>query len=171
MQGIREELVRLSEDVHSLSYRLHPSILEDLGLADALQTECDSFSELERIPVHLHITDLPDQLSPAVALCVFRVMQEALRNIGRHAGASQVHVSVRQEHGRIHFSIKDDGKGFDPRRQRTTPSLGLASMRQRIELLGGKLRIESSPDRGTAIFAWVPVEEVEENESSARIAG
>jgi signal transduction histidine kinase len=107
-----------------------------------------------------------------VALCVFRVTQEALRNIGRHAAASRVHVIVRPEDGQIRLSVKDDGKGFDPGGQQAKPSLGLASMRQRIELLGGKLLIESSSNQGAAIFAWVPLQQkVGEDETSARIAG
>lgn len=171
MHDIREGLVRLSEDVHSLSYRLHPSILEDLGLADALQAECDRFAKLERIPVDLETSGIPEQLPPAVALCLFRVTQEALRNIGRHAEASQVHVSIRRMGDKLKVSVKDDGKGFDPGRQQVAPSLGFASMRQRVGLLGGKLRVESSPDQGTTIFAWVLLQKVDENESSARIAG
>ena len=154
---IREELVRLSDDVHSLSYRLHPSILEDLGLADALQAECDRFSRLERIPVEVDVGKIPESLSPAVALGLFRVTQEALRNIGRHAGAASVHVSVRQKHGRLHLSIKDNGTGFDTEALRGSPSLGLASMRQRIELIRGKLAIETAEKQGTTIQAWVPL--------------
>lgn len=170
MHEMREGLVRLSEDVHSLSYRLHPSILEDLGLVDALQAECDHFSELERIPVEVEARDIPENLSPAVALCLFRVSQEALRNIGRHAGAARIRVCVRQVDRRLHLSVKDDGRGFDPERQRIKPSLGLASMRQRIELVGGRLSVESAAKHGTTILAWVPLQE-EAYESTTHAAG
>lgn len=170
MHDIREELVRLSADVHSLSYQLHPSILEDLGLADALQAECDRFARLEQIPVEVDAEEIPDSLSPEVALGLFRVTQEALRNIGRHAGAARVRVSVRQKHGRLHLSVKDDGSGFDAGALRVRPSLGLASMRQRIELIGGKLAIETARNQGTTILAWVPLQE-ENHEQTTRAVG
>jgi signal transduction histidine kinase len=170
MQRIRVGLARLSEDVHSLSYRLHPSILEDLGLADALQAECDHFSKLERIPVEVDVGDTPVSLEPTVALCLFRVTQEALRNIGRHAAATRVQVSVRQEGRRLQISITDDGKGFDWERQRIKPSLGLASMRQRMELVGGKLTVQTVERHGTTVLGWVPLQEVE-IESTARAFG
>ncbi|AXA44284.1 ATP-binding protein [Rhizobium leguminosarum] len=158
MRCMREELARLSEDVHSLSYRLHPSILEDLGLADALQAECDHFFELEGTPVDADISDIPEGLPSAVALCLFRVAQEALHNVGHHAAAAMVRVSVWQEQNRLCLSIKDDGTGFDTARQRVAPSLGLASMRQRVELVGGKFTIESAENFGTTVLAWVPLQ-------------
>ena len=158
-RSMREELVRLSEDVHALSYRLHPSILEDLGLVDALQAECDTFSHAKSIPVELNTGDIPEELPHAVALCLFRVTQEALRNIARHAAASAVRISLLRQDHELHLSVEDNGKGFDAQRQRARPSLGLASMRQRIELIGGELDVETAVDQGTTVRACVPLEE------------
>jgi signal transduction histidine kinase len=95
MRAMREGLIRLSEDVHALAYRLHPSILEDLGLIEALKTECERFGRVASIPVDLKAQEVPDPLPHAVALCLYRIAQEALRNVGRHARASAVQVSLR----------------------------------------------------------------------------
>jgi signal transduction histidine kinase len=170
MSTMREGLVKLSEDVHALSYRLHPSILDDLGLIEALKTECDSFSRLEGVPVDVKVEEWSSAASQQIARCLFRVAQEALRNIGRHARANTAEVSLRRLDNGLQLCVQDDGVGFDPTSQRDRPSLGLASMRERIYLLGGELEIESVPGRGTMVLAWVPVRE-ERRESPARATG
>ena len=90
--GMRKELVRLSEDVHALSYRLHPSMLDDLGLVEALRAECDRVAQHSALRVEVDATHVPDKLPAETALCLFRVAQEALNNTARHAGASAVTV-------------------------------------------------------------------------------
>jgi signal transduction histidine kinase len=170
MRSMREGLVRLSEDVHALSYRLHPSVLEDLGLIAALRSECERFSGACATDLKLDIPDLPENPPREVALCVFRIVQEALRNIARHAAAANAQVSLRQAGGRLHLTVRDDGVGFDPEARRGHASLGLASMRQRAFLLGGSVTVESRPGGGTAVFATIPIKE-ELREPSARAAG
>ena len=170
MRTMREGLVRLSEDVHALSYRLHPSIIEDLGLIEALNSECQRFSELGSARVEVNAQDIQEEPPRDVALCLFRVAQEALQNTAHHAEASLVQVTVRPLNGGLQLGVHDDGKGFDPTRHRDRPSLGLASMRQRIDLLHGLLDIESDPGHGTTILAWVPLKE-DRVDSSARITG
>ena len=156
MQSMREGLVRLSEDVHALSYRLHPSILEDLGLIEALKAECERFSQC-RVRLQANTRDIPDALPQDVALCLFRIAQEGLRNVARHAGARRAEVCMRRLDGGLELTVKDDGAGFDPKQRRAEMSLGHASMRQRVALLGGKIDIESSSGHGTTILAWVPL--------------
>ena len=158
MRSMREGLVRLSEDVHALSYRLHPSILADLGLIEALKAECERFSQF---PVRLEANtrDFPDALPQDVALCLFRIAQEGLRNVARHAGARQAEVSLRRLDGGLELIVKDDGAGFDSGQHHAQMSLGLASMRQRVALLGGTIKIESGLGHGTTILAWVPLRE------------
>jgi signal transduction histidine kinase len=158
MSSMREGLVRLSEDVQALSYSLHPSILKDLGLIEALKCECDRFPHC---PVRLeaNCADVPEPLSQDVALCLFRIAQEGLRNVARHAGASRAQVSLRRLHGGLELTVKDNGTGFDPGKRQSGMSLGLLSMRQRAALLGGKTQIESSPGRGTTISVWVPLKD------------
>jgi signal transduction histidine kinase len=170
IQTMQQGLVRLSEDVHALSYRLHPSILEDLGLIEALKSECDRFSGMDSIRLKMNAEQITERLPRDVALCLFRIAQEALRNIARHAGASQAEVSLRRLNGGLQLAVRDNGAGFDPAQHRAGTSLGHASMRQRASLLGGTVEIESSPGRGTIIRAWVPLRE-EPSEPSARAAG
>ena len=88
-----------------------------------------------------------------IALCLFRIAQEALQNVGRHARASRAEVSLQSLDSGFQIYVRDDGVGFDPKHHRDRPSLGLASMQQRIYLLGGELDIESSPGHGTIVLA------------------
>ena len=170
MHAIREGLIRLSEDVHALSSGLHPTMLEDLGLIETLKTECERFGRMASIPVDVKAQEVPDPLPHAVALCLYRIAQEALRNVGRHARASAVQVSLRCLDGGVQLAVRDNGAGFDPAQQRDRPSLGHASMRQRVYQLNGELEVESAPGQGTTVLAWVPLKE-EQREPSARAAG
>jgi signal transduction histidine kinase len=157
LREIRAGLVRLSEDIHALSYRLHPSLLEDLGLTEALKAECERFSRQESISAEVTLRDVPDDIIPETALCLYRVAQEALRNVARHARASRVDISVRPLNSGLQLVVHDDGIGFDPARQRTRRSLGLASMRERVILVNGELDVESAPGQGTTILVTVPL--------------
>jgi signal transduction histidine kinase len=154
-RSMREDLVRLSEDVHALSYRLHPSLLDDLGLVEALNAECDGFSRRESISVEFKPRDVPQDVPPETGLCLFRVAQESLHNVARHAGASAVEVSLRTVNGGLEMAVRDNGAGFDPGQDQARPSLGLASMKERLQLLGGELDIDSAPGQGTTVVAWV----------------
>jgi signal transduction histidine kinase len=155
---MREELARLSEDVHALAYQLHPSTLDDLGLPDALKIECERFSRLESISVALDPGEPPPGVSRETALCLFRIAQESLRNVARHARAKTVSVSCGVVGKGLRLVLRDDGVGFEPGRGRDRPSLGLASMQERLEILGGRLEVESAPGRGTTISAWAPLQ-------------
>ena len=157
MKSMREGLVRLSEDVHALSYRLHPALLEDLGLVEALKSEGERVARTSPIRVETDARDIPERLPQDVALCLFRVAQESLRNVARHAGASETEVSLRRLDGGLQLAVRDNGAGFDRAQRRTRISLGHASMRHRVFALGGRLDIESNPGHGTTIRAWVPL--------------
>jgi signal transduction histidine kinase len=161
MREVRDGLVRLSEDVHSLSYKLHPALLEDLGLADALKAECERFTRHESIPVEIKLDELPAAIPHETGLCLFRITQEALRNVARHARAGSVKVSMRCLDGGLQLAVADTGVGFEPAQERDRPSLGLASMRERVRLVGGELDVESSPGHGTTIVAWVTLGKAE----------
>lgn len=155
LRTLYHDLVRLSEDVHALSYRLHPSGLVDFGMRTAIEAECTHFSQTSSIDVHTDLTGVPDNLPHEVSLHLFRIVQEGLRNIARHAGATRVDVSLKPARGGLGLFIRDNGKGFDPYEKRS--GIGLSSMRHRAEVVGGKLEIESKPGRGSRIVAWVPV--------------
>jgi signal transduction histidine kinase len=157
-RSISDTLMRLSEDTHDLSYQLHPSVLHDLGLVEALKAECARVARSESVRVDVEANKLPPNLPREVALCIYRIAQEALRNIGRHAKASIVQLSLVLKDGGLLLAVSDDGSGFEPSLQ-TRPSLGHASMRERIRLLGGKLDIRSTLGAGTTVVAWVPIPE------------
>jgi signal transduction histidine kinase len=154
--GMRQELVRLSEDVHALSYRLHPSMLDDLGLVEALRAECDRVAERGELCVELDAADVPASLPAETSLCLFRVAQEALNNAARHARASAVTVLLSPSDKGMRLAVSDNGVGFDALRTRERASLGLASMRERVRLQLGHIDIETTPGRGTTVVAWVP---------------
>ncbi len=158
LDAIRQRLVKLSEDVHALSYRLHPSMIEDLGLVAALRAECNRVGRQEPIRVDFESTGIPRVVPPSTAICLFRVAQEALRNVVRHANASNVEVSLQTKEGGIALAVRDDGTGFSAA-ERARASLGLVSMRERVRLVGGELDIVSRPDHGTSVVAWVPLRE------------
>jgi signal transduction histidine kinase len=155
--SMHDELVRLSEDVHAFSYRLHPTVLDDLGLVDALHSECDKASRGQAIRVDLDVGKVPERIAGDVALCLFRIAQEALRNIVRHAKAKTVSVLLAPRERGLELTVVDDGVGFDVNGVRERPSLGHASMRERVRQLGGDLQIRSVSGSGTTIVAWVPL--------------
>jgi len=157
LRSLRKDLMRMGEDVHSLSYRLHPSILAELGLVEAIKAECERFVRQQGTSVELGLDSAPDSTPSDASLCLFRVAQEALRNVGRHAGASSVELTIREWNGGIQLMVRDDGKGFDPTVPPTAPALGLSGMRERVRHLGGRLDVESTPLRGTTILAWLPL--------------
>jgi len=156
---VRDELVRLSEDVHALSYQLHPSVLDDLGLVEGLRTECDRLARHATVDVSVDVGSVPSKLPSEPSLALFRVAQEALRNVARHANARTVAVKLARASGGIELTVRDDGRGFDTTRDESRPSLGQMSMNERVRLQGGRLRIDSAPDRGTTVTAWIPFSE------------
>ena len=158
LRKVQHGLGKLSEDIHAVSRQLHPSILHDLGLADALQSECDAFSRREGVPAKCEAQDLPEALPDEVALCVFRVAQHALRNVAKHADASQVHVSVTRNDQAIVLAVRDNGVGFKPGQPAEKPGLGLVSMEERVLLVGGEFTVASKPYAGTTVIARVPLD-------------
>ena len=153
--SIGSALSRLGRDVHALAYRLHPSVIDDLGLEAALRVECDRRARRSGLAVELEADVIGDVRGDA-ALCLLRIAQEALRNVERHARATRVRVGLRRAGGDLELAVDDDGCGFDPAVDRGHPSLGLASMRERVALLGGRLEVRSRAGAGTQVKATVP---------------
>jgi PAS domain S-box-containing protein len=158
LRTVREGLVRLSEDIHSLAYQLHPSVLEELGRAEALRTECERRGRRGGIDITLDFDPVPAAFGKDAALCLYRVAQEALNNVVRHARAHTAHVVLRQMDGGLLLAVRDDGVGFEPDEPRVRGSLGLVSMQERLRLVNGTLDVESAQGHGTSITAWVPAE-------------
>src|SRR5688572_18513837 len=138
---MHKDLVRLSEDVHAMSYRLHPSVLDDLGLVEALRAECHRVARRGNARVEVDARDVPEAMPNDTSLCLFRVAQEALNNAMRHGQASAVTVLLSARDRGLQLAVSDNGKGFDPAHSRERASLGLASMRERVRLLQGQLDI------------------------------
>lgn len=161
LHDMQEELVRLSEDVHALSRQLHPSILEDLGLFEALRSECACFSRREGISVSYIPSGSIQSLPMDVALCVYRVAQEALRNIAKHAVVNQAKVMLSSTVDQLVLKIEDDGIGFNMESMRSQPGLGLSSMAERVRLIHANFCVTSAPGQGTVVEVCVPLAEVQ----------
>jgi PAS domain S-box-containing protein len=157
LRTMQEQLVSLSEDVHALSRQLHPSILDDLGLVEALRSECASFSRREGIAVAYHPQEIPTTLPKDVALCIYRVAQEALRNLAKYAAVSEAWVTLVGTGRDLLLRVQDKGVGFDPAEGHSQPGLGLSSMEERVRLIQAKLSITSAPGRGTTVDVRVPL--------------
>jgi signal transduction histidine kinase len=160
LRSIQDRLAELSDDVRHLAYEYHPSILDDLGLAVALQRLVDEFALRAGIRASFKHGNGSAPLPQTVASCLYRVAQESLGNIVRHAKASHVEVVLSQEQGGVRLSVRDDGRGFssDEPRERSH-GLGLISMKERVRLVNGTLSIESQTGRGTRLEVWVPAME------------
>jgi PAS domain S-box-containing protein len=159
-QTAHELFNRVSElgaDLHSLSHRLHSSTLESLGLLVGLEAYCREFAEQQGVQVDFVHENVPRAVPAQAALCMFRITQEALRNIKRHSGANRAEVRLEQLDGRLHLSVSDRGRGFNSNKPPAERGIGIRSMEERLRLLGGKLEIQSRPMEGTRIDAWLPL--------------
>ncbi|MBM3810964.1 MAG: sensor histidine kinase [Acidimicrobiia bacterium] len=164
LERIKEQMAALSRDIHGLSRRLHPSTLEDLGLVSAVESECRGFFDRGGPPVELQQEGNCDGLPPEIALGIYRIVQESLRNIYRHSAAAEVSITIRRKKTKVLLEIRDNGRGFDRAAPGWRAGLGLASMEERARLLGGRLSVESQPGQGTRVDATLPVRE--ENEAA-----
>jgi PAS domain S-box-containing protein len=159
-QKFHELFDRVSElgaDLHSLSHRLHSSTLESLGLLAGVEAFCKEFAEQQGMQVDFVHENVPRGVPADAALCMFRITQEALRNIKRHSGANQAEVRLEQLDGSLHLSVSDRGSGFNSNKPPAECGIGIHSMEERLRLLGGKLEIQSRPMEGTRIDAWLPL--------------
>ncbi|MCZ6669552.1 MAG: PAS domain S-box protein, partial [Acidobacteria bacterium] len=157
LREMKNRIVRISEDVHGISRQLHPSIIEDLGLSDAIASECQNFSEREGIQIDFAPGGVLDGLPKEISLCLYRVVQEGLRNVAKHSRAKEARVSARRENGTLRLSIRDTGIGFDPARPKGRAGLGLDSMKERVRLIQGALSIVTGEGKGTTIEVRVPL--------------
>lgn len=147
------------EDVHNLALELRPSALDDLGLAAALERYVHECSNIYPLEIDLAIYGIErERLPSAVETALYRIVQEGITNIARHAEANTASVLIERHNGRVRAVIEDDGIGFDPlRNESTSHRLGLYGMRERAELLDGKFFVESEPQKGTSIYIEVPL--------------
>ena len=144
-------VTKLARDVHSMSQRLHPAILDDLGLKEALTEQCWAFSERTGIPVQFESAGESTWPAADVSLCFYRVAQEGLHNIAKHAGATSVHLTLSSSEEKCTLRIEDNGQGFDPSEAKGKNALGLISMRERARLVNGNFTIRSEYGKGTML--------------------
>ncbi len=157
MQELSARVKHLSSSVHALSYRLHPSKLEQLGLVAAVSDLCKELNQIHGLPIEFTHDPLPAVIPQDTALCLYRIAQEALRNVIKHSGARHAAVKLSGSADAICLRIVDDGVGFDPALVEATAGLGLVSMRERVRLVGGEIAIDSRPSGGTRIDVRVPL--------------
>jgi two-component system sensor histidine kinase UhpB len=176
VQELRALTSQALDDVRRVALELRPKILDDLGLGAALAWRVDELNGVPGIRAALHVDHLGNRLPRSVELVLFRVAQEALTNVVRHARASEVQILLRRGGNQITLIIMDNGRGFDATRAGAQPGsgLGLLGMRERVTLAGGDLRIDSPPQGGTRIVASIPLDSPSEgtgHDKDLRIAG
>jgi len=157
---VKDLLTQIEEHLRNLSHELYPSILDDLGLLPALQSLADKVSA--RTGIRINLEGSPNgRLRSSIEAALYRTVQEALNNVGRHANATTVNVRLLEADGLVHCSIQDDGVGFDVPTtvlgHTARESLGLVAMRERVGTLGGTMKINSAPNQGTELCVEIPL--------------
>ena len=169
LSELGQRAVRLAHNLHRTSRELHPTILEDLGLKAALAEECDTFQERSRIRTQFAAENIPVTLPASVSVCLYRVAQESLRNIGKHAAnCNAVRVMLSGDRG-VTLRIEDNGEGFNLDDAHRTGGLGLISIEERVRLVNGSLSIHSEPGKGSTLEVVVPIGVPTSSEPSNRL--
>jgi signal transduction histidine kinase len=148
------------EDVRRLSRDLSPTVLSDLGLTSAVRWLVNDFAKNQAVKARLDITEIDDLFEEKSRIIIFRIIQELLTNIGKHSQAGNVYLAIRRDGDRVIFQLEDDGKGFDPGTaymKGSEKGLGLASIKERIRMMGGLLDLRSGEGKGTHVTFSIPV--------------
>jgi signal transduction histidine kinase len=157
LTSIQRDTVKLAEEIRHVSHDLHPSSLQHAGLVSASSAFCAQFEKQHGISVTYSANGDIGPVDTETALCLYRIVQEVLRNVAKHAGADHVEVALVRTVDAIQLSIADDGKGFDlVRRRRQSAGLGLVSIDERVRLLCGSVHIDSHPRSGTRVEIRIP---------------
>jgi signal transduction histidine kinase len=158
LAGVRELLRTALEEIRNVSRSLHPRVATDLGLPSALEALGDATQQRSLIDVGVDVDISGVVIPSALSSTLYRVAQEALRNVERHADASRARVSLRARPGYVELEVSDDGRGFEGPMEKKRGESGLAAIRERLSLAGGELHIDTTADRGTRVIAWVGME-------------
>jgi signal transduction histidine kinase len=159
LNALKSTLVAISDDVHQMSRQIHPAILDDLGLEDALRSECNGLEKRHEIAVAFRCGDVPQGIPKDIALCLYRIAQQALWNAAQHAGTDRVEVVLNADPEFVYLEVRDAGRGFDVGALQGKPGLGLVSMKERARIAGGELTVSSEPGKGTTIAVRIPLPE------------
>ncbi|WP_158751725.1 PAS domain-containing protein [Acidobacterium sp. S8] len=157
LRELWDRVGELGSDLHSLSHRLHSATLDNLGLVAALGSLCTEFSDYHSIKVNFVEENVPRNIPSEVALCLFRITQEALQNVKKHSRADSAEVRVEGLKQKIHLSISDCGTGFNQGAALRRSGIGIWSMEERVRLVGGQFAVHSRPGEGTKIDVWLPI--------------
>ena len=157
LERIWQQCSDLAGDVQALSHELHPSILDNLGLASAIKSFCREFSHKNSAVVEFTERSVPSFLPRELSLALYRIVQEALHNAAKYSGQKDFEVHLKGSSGELELEVLDRGVGFDPSSQKTANGLGLVSMRERVQILSGTIDIDSMPNAGTRIRVRVPL--------------
>ena len=157
--ALSRQTVDIATDVQALSHELHSYKLQLLGVVPAIRDFCSEVSARHKVEVDFTHQDVPETVRPDIALCLFRVLQEALQNAVRHSAAARFAVSLESTPKVLTLTVRDGGCGFNPESVPRDRGLGLTSMRERLKLVAGELVIDSKPDSGTTVVARVPLQE------------
>ncbi len=151
LQKIGKHLGELSSDIHMISRQLHPSILYDLGLVKAVEIESNNFFRIYGISPTLDLDTTIEDVPKETAICIYRILQEGLKNIGKHARAKHIQVRLYKKNDSICLLLKDNGIGFEHNSTVEMAGIGLASMAERARMIDADFSIESGPGKGTTI--------------------
>lgn len=156
LDELRQHITDLSVDLRRIAYQLHPSILDDLGLSFALKQLSEEFGRREDMPVRFTCGESTPATSPMVGGALYRITQEALRNIAKHAGKTQVNVSLTASQHELRLQIRDYGNGIEPGQARGR-GMGILNMEERARLAGGRFSMKAYPGKGVSILVRVPL--------------
>jgi signal transduction histidine kinase len=162
-----EVVDRTIEGIRRIIGRLSPLVLQELGLIAAIRKEAKDLAKSTGVKARVAVSDSVGRLVPEVETAIYRVVQEALHNVAKHANAKSANIHMTRDHGLLHLSIEDDGGGINPVVNPQRPSFGMAGMRERISALGGTMQVKSRRGQGTRIEVSVPVPETFEQETAA----
>lgn len=158
LESVGGQASAAADAIRQLSHGLHPAILRHAGVAAAVRAYAAEFALAHGLHLTFEDGGIPDALPADTALCIYRVAQEALTNVARHARARHVILSLSHVSGGVELVVSDDGRGFEPAAVRGPLGLGLTSMEERMRLARGTLILDSGPGRGTRVRAWVPID-------------
>jgi len=171
IQSLAQRLATISDDVRRIAYEFHSSILDDLGLPAALTQLTDEFSSRTGVKTIVVQEELSQSFPRDISSCLYRITQESLANVSRHASASRVELELTCDGSAVTLSIQDNGKGFDPDQHRHQRGLGLINMRERVRAIHGQMEIHSRAGHGTRISVLVPLPGVTADEETSGPAG
>jgi signal transduction histidine kinase len=167
IDSVLQQNLEILTDVKILAHELYSPRLEYLGIAAVMSSFCRELGQQKKIEINFRTDGLPGHVPPDVSLCLFRVLQEALRNAVQHSGARQLDVQLNGTAGEIHLKVHDSGVGFDAKAAKKSRGLGLNHMQERLKLVKGSVSIDSQPKRGTTIHARVPLRRGSDSFSSS----